>query len=208
MPTSDDMFNTAIHESGHVVAHVALGVPFRYVTLRPRTPGTAGLVYIQPDHNSVNQGDDSDIITFLAGAFAEARHAWTKKSGTGDLRQLELDYYRAETSSSDYQSTPIPLDGSLEAHWNATHDLVERRWPEILRVAERLTRDKTLASGDVRSLCAGCDDTGRLSEYGLLNRVETRRAEVARLRELFRQPRPPATFTIRQETNEEGAHSA
>ena len=42
--TISDRERTAYHEAGHAVAHVALGTPFRYVTIRPRDPEVAGLV--------------------------------------------------------------------------------------------------------------------------------------------------------------------
>jgi hypothetical protein len=42
--TISDRKRTAYHEAGHAVAHVALGAPFRYVTIRPRNPEVAGLV--------------------------------------------------------------------------------------------------------------------------------------------------------------------
>jgi len=33
---------TAFHDAGHAVASIALGVPFRYVTIRPRAEHVAG----------------------------------------------------------------------------------------------------------------------------------------------------------------------
>jgi ATP-dependent Zn protease len=33
---------TAFHEAGHAVMHVALFVPFRYVTIQPRNQGLNG----------------------------------------------------------------------------------------------------------------------------------------------------------------------
>ncbi len=41
---------TAYHEAGHAAALAVFGVPFRYVTIRPRSPEAAGLVMHRVPH--------------------------------------------------------------------------------------------------------------------------------------------------------------
>ncbi len=180
------MLNTpesvAHHEAGHAVAHVTHQVPFLYVTIRPRTKGAAGFVCTRREENA-NRGDDSDIITFLAGSFAQARLEWLKAGNSIDLESIELDYLRSDTSSVDWQSMGVPIDGSIENHIGATHDLVERRWTQIEMVAAALIERRTLTSREVRELCVGCDDRPHLSEHCLLTRAETRREMDRRMRE-------------------------
>ncbi|MBE0418104.1 MAG: hypothetical protein IBX63_10100 [Coriobacteriia bacterium] len=144
MDDMDARYETAVHEAGHVVAHVALRVPFRYVTVRPLTPGAAGYVCTRPPEDEPCSGDDSDTITFLTGPLAQARLAWLRGGADGDLAELEHEYFGLETSASDYRSIPIPLDGSIEAHWKATHDLLERGWPQVEAVAAELLMRSTL----------------------------------------------------------------
>ncbi len=39
---------TAYHEAGHAVAYLVAGRTFRYVTIRPRSAGITGQVYVRP----------------------------------------------------------------------------------------------------------------------------------------------------------------
>jgi len=65
--TISDRECVAFHEAGHAVAHVMLGTPFRYVTIRPRSDTAAGHVMcrkfrpIPPDDSAQYQLDPEDV---------------------------------------------------------------------------------------------------------------------------------------------------
>lgn len=64
----EDRWLTAIHESGHAVAMLGLGDPFRYITLRPRGSGTAGRVQVVDRPTTPTRAR----IASAAGPMAEA----------------------------------------------------------------------------------------------------------------------------------------
>jgi hypothetical protein len=101
--TISDRELTAYHEAGHAVAHVILHIPFRYVTLRPRSDEAAGRVMCQraspcpPDDSAQYQlepeGAERAIESLLeagqplpAASARESRHdAWCMTLFAGEV---------------------------------------------------------------------------------------------------------------------------
>lgn len=81
---------TAFHEAGHAVAYFAYGIPFRYITMRPRDVDTVAAVMPRPQpHARVTPV--STAIACLAGALADQYLHWLMEDAAKSLIDLELD---------------------------------------------------------------------------------------------------------------------
>ncbi|MFD2078063.1 Peptidase family M41 [Actinopolymorpha cephalotaxi] len=140
----DDPRTVAYHEAGHAVAYLLHRLPFRYVTVRPRTAGLTGHVMIwRPRRMSAY----TYASVAAAGPVAEARH----------LQELGLDedevtariIFGGCAADFDQQDVPGYPVGWFE---RVMTDVLTEHWPVVERVAEALAEQGTLSGRQVQQL--------------------------------------------------------
>jgi len=168
---------TAYHEAGHVVAHWALGIPFRYVTIRPRTGfGVWGSLRTYGIPQGVRKRLDvreprprdlaqveAHIVASLAGLAAEYRLLGI---GHGPEYEAEArDYADQCYSLALLLSYPqaLPAEGARayrDGLWLRSKGLVADRWPAVEAVAMALLERGTLGAKDVARLAREVGPSG------------------------------------------------
>ena len=144
MPVDVDL--TAWHEAGHAVHRVTARLPFRYVTIRPRTAGTTGLIKAWPAWRN------SWKVTMSAamGPAAEARRL-VEREGLG----LDEAIWYVETSEAAVDDRRCVEGWGFS--WPVAAAVASLRldalWPAISSVAEGLTQRRTLRHAEVADLC-------------------------------------------------------
>lgn len=144
-----DLDPVALHEAGHVLACLELGVPFQYVTLRPRTPGAGGLVRFT---KSIDRVPPLDLVRVLAaGPIAElwlldADPAEADGAFCSDLDVL-LEVIDVEFGRGKRAKVHQQVAGEV-------HAMFQERVHELLTLAIRLERDRTLNPAEVDETCA------------------------------------------------------
>ncbi len=124
---------TSIHEAGHAVIALRLGLVFDHVTAVPDDDAqTDGALHWTELHT--NDGlaitPELDAVVLLAGPFAEAK-----------LLQLSLDEVLADEAAGEDREALATLGLSDAQFISASREalaLVEREWPAIERVAREL----------------------------------------------------------------------
>lgn len=142
---------TAWHEAGHAVAYLVHRRQFRYVTIRPRTPGQSGRVAVRPrwidswtraviacagptaeglqSFGVAPPGDDYRLQDYLAGAFL--------LGGSADVEVMRL---------------ACPSADALALVEKMTLDLLRREWSAVGAVASALVVNGTLSYREVLSV--------------------------------------------------------
>jgi hypothetical protein len=124
---------TSIHEAGHAVIALRLGLVFDHVTAVPDDDAeTDGALHWTDLHT--NDGleitPELDAVVLLAGPFAEAK-----------LLQVSLDEVLADEAAGEDREGLATLglsDAQFISASRAALAMVEREWPAIERVAREL----------------------------------------------------------------------
>lgn len=135
----------AHHEAGHAVASILNYAPFRYVTIRPRTAETAGLIM---RHHNFRQDLHAHATIGIAGPHAESVYI---SHLHGQDRTKEVFAALIGTDDFDAYKSLIEIYGDEHAV-NVAADaivMVHNNWPAIQRVAAALLERKTLTQKDV-----------------------------------------------------------
>jgi hypothetical protein len=168
-----DTYHTAIHEAGHAVAAIVLKLPLKHVYVGARGDfGGEGISHGHTDLGNICWGDFVGvgpdivmprIVQSFAGPMAEVRVNPDRHilSGMG-VKDNELAHKWAAISLYD---GPVSEDGHilldandsripsiLETALERATQLVETNWPAIAKVAERLTKRKTLTGEEVATI--------------------------------------------------------
>jgi hypothetical protein len=143
---------TAIHEAGHAVVALRLGLVFDHVTTvadeREQTDGALHWTDLQ-SAGDLEIAPTADAIVLLAGPFAEAR-----------LIDSTLHEVLAGEAAGDDREALATLGLDDEDFVAASRDalaLVEQDWAAIERVADALLECDTLDFAEVEALIAVAD---------------------------------------------------
>lgn len=154
---------TAYHESGHAVASIELGIPFRFVTIIPsEDEGTLGHVYphpwcksFRPDIEvtpSVRWRIECEVVVLYAGAAAAS--LLTKRKRGFDWWGAGRDLHDACNLLSRIASEQDELQSYMKMLTYRTRNLVSRREEDIVALAEKLMECDKLSSREARKyLC-------------------------------------------------------
>ena len=139
----------ALHEAGHVLACVQWNVPFQYVTLRPRTQGADGLVRFT---TTIDRVPTMDLVRVLAaGPMAELWVLDTDPSEADGAFCSDLDVL-LEAVESDFGRGKRAAQARRRAAEDV-HGMLQDRFHELLTLAIRLERDRTLKPAQVEETC-------------------------------------------------------
>lgn len=140
---------TAIHEAGHAVVALRLGLVFDFVTTVPderaETDGALHWTDLQ-SAGDLEIAPAADAIVLLAGPFAEAR-----------LTESTLHDVLADDPAGEDREALATLGLDDDEFVAASRDalaMVEEDWPAIERVAEALLESETLDFAEVEALVA------------------------------------------------------
>jgi ATP-dependent Zn protease len=142
---------TAIHEAGHAVVALRLGLVFDHVTTIPdehaQTDGALHWTDLQ-SAGDLEIAPTADAIVLLAGPFAEAR-----------LTESTLHEVLAGEAAGEDREALATLGLDDEEFVAASRDaltLVEHEWAAIERVADALLESETLDFDEVEALLEDC----------------------------------------------------
>lgn len=148
MEELDELEITSIHEAGHAVIALRLGLIFDHVTAEPddyaETEGALHWTDLQMV-SGVEIPRDLDAIVLLAGPFAEAK-----------LLRISLDEVLADDAAGEDREALATLeltDGQFIAASREALAMVEKEWPAIERVARELL-DGPLSFEEVAELAS------------------------------------------------------
>ena len=151
----------AYHEAGHAVISVALGIPFKEVSLTmkevPATmngrPGTGryidGVVFHEEDSQrwaaERERGilDDNHLLSMMAGGTAEVSAVGDRKEA---LRGADLDLATICQATRDEKTARAMAADAV----HRVFPLIQEHWNEIVVVAESLLKEKTLTEDQVK----------------------------------------------------------
>jgi hypothetical protein len=143
----DDLRITAIHEAGHAVIALRLGLVFDRVTTVPdddaETDGALHWTELQSS-GDLELSAEVDAIVLLAGPFAEAK-----------LLESSLDEILAGEAAGDDRETLATLGLTDHEFLSASREalaLVEQEWSMIERVASELMQRDWLDFHEVELL--------------------------------------------------------
>jgi hypothetical protein len=155
---------TALHEAGHAVLHVMLGIGCKSVTI-VSDGEFAGVTRHRSEHG--HHDDDVENLRIYAEDSFWLRHAISSYAGAEALRRSGIANYEvgAEQDMRDAAYAISKITGDAETV-DALHVVAKRRclalvenyWPEIERVAKALADSRTLTGEAVgkivrRSIC-------------------------------------------------------
>lgn len=143
----NDLRVTAIHEAGHAVIALRLGLVFDHVTTVPdddaETDGALHWTDLQ-SAGDLEIAPTADAVVLLAGPFAEAR-----------LVESTLHEVLAGEAAGEDREALATLGLDDDEFVAASRDalaLVEQEWPAIERVADALLEYETLDFDEVEAL--------------------------------------------------------
>lgn len=154
----------AIHEAGHAVASVLLGLGLQSVTIIPDDEALGRVVPLDDGPNEYDEGWDDWLqavaVSTLAGYEAERRVTTPEEFGT--VGGVDDDWYKV----GDYVlhlGGPTPSDQwVLINRWPAeARVLLARNWHKVERVADELLLKGRLSGSDVALLCEATDASRR-----------------------------------------------
>lgn len=158
-----DQARNAHHEAAHAVVATIHGIPVRYVTVRPRRTGWAGLTRLRhPKAESPWQGY---CAVLAAGPIADdvytrirERPHLARAAGDYDLLRDAARQVRQETRA---RRPPVGIEVSrnatvraiAELAWRQAHRDLVANYGAVLAVAERLLSSRrTLAGAEIQHL--------------------------------------------------------
>lgn len=145
----DRMDAAAVHEAGHAVARLALGLPFRYVTIR-RRGGLPGEGYVAV-HTRRLVGMDAMRcgVSLAAGPEAERRHYVDQGYAENADCLLQMS---GGCTDDDAALAAFP-DGTEQGLRQRATLLLAEYWPAVLALADRMLTDPaTLTYGEARRI--------------------------------------------------------
>jgi len=148
---------TAIHEAGHAVVNVVLGLPFVHVTARTR-----GNVHFGPAMK-LWSGPHLDLRYATSCMAGDA--AVTLATGCRD-RLAKTDHHNAVKALRDVVDED-QLNAAVERAYRFAQVLVRERWSDVAAIAERLRRRQELTYGEVLEVVGRQTRTERNS-FGLV----------------------------------------
>lgn len=156
----------AYHEAGHAVAAHALGLRVRGVHVFPDGSGRCDLgdppgasLFRVPSTQVVSRTSrqrdnpilrdrrnlERTVTITLAGPAAELAH-----TGHFDLAHARLDLEAAERAARAHKRhNPGEVEAFLAAMWSTTCRLVERHWPRVEAVAQRLIAEGSVDGPEI-----------------------------------------------------------
>jgi hypothetical protein len=161
----------AHHEAGHAVACVWLGLPFRWVSIKPkgdsqgRVSGPSPLARLLEKHED---GDaltprewvrvENEVVSFCAGSAAEAEYLRRNNLVSIENLAVLVEVGEPDRSMNVGIATRLHGDDPDVAHAWLTYlrlravSLVRWHWTHVEHVAEALVNRRTLSAKDVRAV--------------------------------------------------------
>jgi hypothetical protein len=153
LPSStNDLVRTSYHEAGHAVVAERFSLRVKRVSIEPTRVERLGETIIAKMRRKLPYRAHPEarwrVLTLFAGPIAASRAAGENPlAGLGEHgASSDLDRIHKLAEAHDLNL------GKLLARAILT---VEKRWPEIQRVAHALTRDRTLSSAEIRKAMTG-----------------------------------------------------
>jgi hypothetical protein len=176
-----ERLSISYHEAGHAVAMIDLGQPFRYVTMRPRDPYSAGQVMsCGKEHDSWLSSGAIYVSGIIAeylrielgnyefvdfGDRAKFQRYLTQYSGRTDLKELRRRSWGAwfaARTMPDILDIPVdlnlsPVDISIKC-WNFAFKTLVLHWKAVELVASELYYStKLIPSKEIRCIVNGVE---------------------------------------------------
>jgi hypothetical protein len=148
---STDIEPIAWHEAGHAVAYVALGLPFRYVTIGPGAKDYTGQVAVRPARRR------GDFLAWAAAAGPLAERAYYVEVWGEDESTAERLAEWLGCARDDHRKIRECLgdDGKEEAYAAAASLFFPPLWSAVEAVAQRLLNSrKTLGLTETKAIVA------------------------------------------------------
>lgn len=156
----------AVHEAGHVVVGQHHGMPFRYVTLTPRSGQSWG--HVKPVQRKSGYQCHHIMPTYAAGAIAQdivtgGQHRGGIVKGTNvdftEVRHCARLVWQAQRRGED-PGMDLPARATVrkvaEVAWRDAHRIVTAEWGAILAVADALlVSSRALTQADCRRIIDG-----------------------------------------------------
>jgi len=157
MPKDLASRHTAVHEAGHAVLHIVLGLGCKRVTIVPDTD-SAGATF----HGGEFPEESEEMWTFAEGEFW-LRHAAAMYAGAEALRRLGVkkknwrvgageDYYNATDAINRISGDAKAIDLLFKLAKRRAVLLVKYYWPEITALANQLEKARTLTGDQAREI--------------------------------------------------------
>lgn len=160
---------TAIHESGHAIVSLALGIPLSKVSIIPYSNGMGGVTQKDIDDTELRQlefksDNEADIKMLLAGMAAEDReygehtqgcssdldnatkiiYSMLTQDGQGDSYLNENTLMNNGISHLLTEKTVAECKERLKDYKKITDEILETNWDLLLRLANKLLEEKTI----------------------------------------------------------------
>jgi ATP-dependent Zn protease len=146
-------YYTAVHESGHAVANIVLGIGLKpkgmtIVPQKLRDGGVAlGMTHSRVSGRNSKHWIRKRIMYTLAGCTAEER---VNENGWQDGRDEDVD--QVHTLLWEISGSPEEFSALNDELLAETAELVSKHWDSILRLADRLVQSKTLSGQEVEAI--------------------------------------------------------
>lgn len=150
--------SVSIHEAGHAVAGIVLGVPVDHVQLSYQRVNlwrweVVGWTAIGPGGHGADLDEDIAVRFMLAGLEAEA--LWISAATGIPLDQVrgEVQSRKANQGDVDQINACLPDSGlTLDQACDWVHDTLHDQWQTVTYVAEALREHRFLSGTDVARL--------------------------------------------------------
>ena len=186
---NDAKARTAFHEAGHVVAHLAFGIPFAYVTIVESQDNLGHLM--QTDGKLAELGSkvcekfeelenddriylEHHIMSLFAGGIAESAHSNEGASGTREDSNEIVSIAEVANGTWDWYTLNPYIEWLFRrtVDWITGYDI----WLSVSLIASALIESESLTSDEVRQIVK--DARGKFSIVNV--------AEIDEMRQSFR----------------------
>jgi len=144
-----------VHEAGHAVLHIMLGLGCEHVTIVP-DEDSAGATFHEGE-----LAEESEDMRAVAEEEFLLRHAAALYAGAEAVRQLgakhwrvgaDNDYYHATDAINRISGDPKAVDLLFKLAKRRSFLLVKHYWPEITALANQLEKARTLTGDQAREI--------------------------------------------------------
>jgi len=139
----DDKISVAVHEAGHAVAAIRLGVAVRYATIAPRDGG--GAVVLRPLRTGFPA--QAAIAISCAGLVAQDVAGVDGRWVIVDGAEADVTSIRQYARSWHAACDDATVLGLIAMSWAMAFDLVVANYGAVLAVADRLMSSRSALSG-------------------------------------------------------------